>query len=917
VTTTAPDGSYTVSAYSYGRLVSITHHDSTGAQIGGTSYGYDAQGRRNTITDARNGTTTIGFNNADLVATNTTPNPGGASPEITTTTYNNMMRPVTVTQPDGTTVSSVYLLTGELGLQYGSRTYPVGYSYDYAGRMQTMTNWSCFSTLAGARVTTWNYDPYRGWLTSKAYADGQGPSYSYTPAGRLVSRTWARGVTTAYAYDSAGGLTNIVYSDSTPGVTNSYDCLGRLSSVACGEMTDTLTYNYANQLLSESFTGGPLDGLSVTNGYDQYLRRATLAALNQFSPLSTISYTYDNASRLSSVSDGNNNSATYSYLANSPLAGQILFQQGSTTRMTTTKTYDYLNRLTQISSAPSAGYTLPLAFNYNYNPANQRTKDTLADGSYWVYGYDSLGQVTNGCKYFADGTPVGGQQFDYTFDTIGNRTQTQSGGDQTGANLRVANYSANILNQITSRDVPAYVDVMGASILTNAVTVNGQTAYRKQEYFRQQLPANNSAAALWTNIIVSGGQSVTGNVYVAREPEVFRYDADGNLTNDGRWAYTWDAENRLIGMTVNTNVGPQYQITFAYDSKCRRIQKIVATNNGTIYVPQSTNNFLYDGWNLVTETKPDDSLIRSYVWGTDVSGSQKGASGVGGLLEVSYYGSYITNCFPASDGNGNVAALVNAANGTVAAIYEYGPFGEVIRATGTMAKVNPFRFSTKYQDDETDFLYYGFRYYNPCTGRWINRDPMEERGWLALYEMCRNNPLKYVDTDGRDIMDTIEDILKEIGVEWVKWLFANRETIVHVLNVDCPAGSKSQLVSDAKTTKSRKLDVTISVGLFSYSSGWGDVVYFTRKEKQYKCCACQSFFTSDTLKWQHQDDPPVDTEVDSPLNINIQLPSPDVSVNIHATDTTTTKRRTRDCTVEVDPLSTYETWERTQGGGLL
>ena len=38
--------------------------------------------------------------------------------------------------------------------------------------------------------------------------------------------------------------------------------------------------------------------------------------------------------------------------------------------------------------------------------------------------------------------------------------------------------------------------------------------------------------------------------------------------------------------------------------------------------------------------------------------------------------------------------------------FEYGPFGEVLRATGPLAKANPFRFSTKYQDDETDLLYY-------------------------------------------------------------------------------------------------------------------------------------------------------------------------------------------------------------------
>jgi len=393
-----------------------------------------------------------------------------------------------------------------------------------------------------------------------------------------------------------------------------------------------------------------------------------------------------------------------------------------------------LNRLTQISSAPSASYTLPLTFNYNYNPANQRTKDTLADGSYWVYGYDSLGQVTNACKFFSDGTPVAGQLFDYTFDTIGNRTQTLAGGDATGGGLRLANYSANNLNQITSRDVIGRVDILGASILTNVVTVNGQTAYRKQEYYRQQLAVNNSAGALWTNIIISGGQNVTGSVYVAQEPESFKYDADGNLTNDGRWAYTWDGENRLVAMTTNNLVGPPYHLTFSYDFQGRRIQKTAMTNGVTI----ASYNFLYDGWNLVAELNQSDLLARSYVWGTDLSGTSQGASGVGGLLEVTYHGSSVTNCFLAFDGNGNVAALINAADGTVAANYEYAAFGEPIRITGAMAKNNPFRFSTKYDDDESDLLYYGYRYYKPSTGTWPNRDPLNESG----FRLISNSPRK-------------------------------------------------------------------------------------------------------------------------------------------------------------------------------
>src|SRR5512147_2121259 len=79
-----------------------------------------------------------------------------------------------------------------------------------------------------------------------------------------------------------------------------------------------------------------------------------------------------------------------------------------------------------------------------------------------------------------------------------------------------------------------------------------------------------------------------------------------------------------------------------------------------------------------------------------------------------------------------------------------GPFGEVLRATGPMAKANAFRFSTKYQDDETDLLYYGYRYYTPSIGRWLSRDSIGERGAFNLYGFVQNNPLGYYDYLGRE-----------------------------------------------------------------------------------------------------------------------------------------------------------------------
>jgi hypothetical protein len=58
-----------------------------------------------------------------------------------------------------------------------------------------MTNWSGFTSGAGALVTTWNYDPYRGWLAAKTCDRAiAGPSYSYTAAGRLPTHVWARKV---------------------------------------------------------------------------------------------------------------------------------------------------------------------------------------------------------------------------------------------------------------------------------------------------------------------------------------------------------------------------------------------------------------------------------------------------------------------------------------------------------------------------------------------------------------------------------------------------------------------------------------------------------------------------------------------------------------------------------------------------
>jgi RHS repeat-associated protein len=327
-----------------------------------------------------------------------------------------------------------------------------------------------------------------------------------------------------------------------------------------------------------------------------------------------------------------------------------------------------------------------------------------------------------------------------------------------------ASYTANLLNQYTNREVPDFVNVIGTASNLATVTLWGDNGAfsptsRKGDYFRGELAVTNTANPVWltiTNLAVLNNGSnpdivtnAIGRTFVPQTPELFYYDADGNLTNDGRWIYTWDAENRLVQQESLTAAptGSKFKLEFAYDARGRRLQKLVSTNNGSSYVAQYTNRFAYDRWNLIATLNPQLAILNSFAWGLDLSGSQQGAGGVSGLLLVRSVELGVTN-YVAHDGNGNVAALVNVANGGVTAQYEYGPFGELLRVTGVSAKANPFRFSTKYQDDESDFLYYGYRSYNPDTGRWLSRDPIEERGGKNIYEFVANSPIRFYDKLG-------------------------------------------------------------------------------------------------------------------------------------------------------------------------
>ena len=153
--------------------------------------------------------------------------------------------------------------------------------------------------------------------------------------------------------------------------------VGRVTRVT-GSSTIARDYNDAGLLLAERYTSRPLSGLGLTNRYDQYLRRTNLTLNAQPSTLNH-AWSFDSAGRMSEAWEGTNK-ATYSYLANSPLVDHITFTNGSTTRMVSTRQFDFLNRLTNtVSTTNSVNF---VRHNYAYNTASQRTQNTREDGSF-------------------------------------------------------------------------------------------------------------------------------------------------------------------------------------------------------------------------------------------------------------------------------------------------------------------------------------------------------------------------------------------------------------------------------------------------------------------------------------------------------------------------------------------------------
>ena len=748
VTSIRPDGTKTVSSITKGGLERVDSYQNTGSTvIASTGSVRDPLGRQISTADSRTAATLYSAHTPAGQARTVT-QPGA---RITSFTFDVMGRRLTMDAPDsslssnvgGTTSTNItrtsYYPTGQIQAQWGAQTNAAFYLYDEQNRMVNLRTYRALAVgveplvgTTGFDLTTWNYDSNRGFLLSKRDASNLGANYTYTNAGRLRTRQWARGLWTRYEYHAASGVLTAIrhFGVGTPAGTVLTAASGNDAATPDSDFTFDL---HGRAATATTFTGVAPNRIEFTRNQSHYTANFTLDKEDIMvdpdgtGPIPALTRTLDRREDTLFRSTGwdlKNGAAiehanTYTY---KPTDGRLDTVTGSASTFTYGYTPNSANLIGNVAGPAhtvtntwlpdrdgldlkqnQVGTTNLSTYDYGVNAISQRESVATSGTAFGAssttgWGYDELGQVVS-----AD-HPTAAKDFGYSYDQMGSRQRSSRNtfdpATATGTNLAVYRSTT------TAGSSPGG---------------NGLNHYGRLELY---------------------GASAENNTY----------DADGNQLN-GRYATssqtpgtrTWDGENRLVTAVVNT--GYVSTSLYTYDAYHRRVAKRVS-----VYTYNTIGFTLYDGWNPIADydrSNGTTTLQSTYTWGKDVSGSLQGAGGVGGLLAVQRHapatspGTY----YPTYDGNGNISEYLTT-TGAIAAHYEYGPFGEALTTTGPQASLFSHRFSTKPQDAETGYYYYGYRLYDPLSGRWPNRDPIGLRGSKNLYGMVGNNVVNRVDRFG-------------------------------------------------------------------------------------------------------------------------------------------------------------------------
>ena len=212
-------------------------------------------------------------------------------------------------------------------------------------------------------------------------------------------------------------------------------------------------------------------------------------------------------------------------------------------------------------------------------------------------------------------------------------------------------------------------------------------------------------------------------------------------------ALAWTPRNELLKVTPVVRDGnTNDQESYRYDAGSQRILKVSVqkTGNSTLtqrvrYLPglelrsTTSGNAEKENLHVITPGQVGRVQLRVLHW-------TSGRPGVITGDQVRWsYDSLTGSSSLELDGGGNIISMEE--------YYPYGGTAVWTVRSAVEADYKTVRYSGK-ERDATGLYYYGYRYYQPWTGRWLSSDPAVAVDGLNLFRMVRNNPVIFVDPDG-------------------------------------------------------------------------------------------------------------------------------------------------------------------------
>lgn len=199
------------------------------------------------------------------------------------------------------------------------------------------------------------------------------------------------------------------------------------------------------------------------------------------------------------------------------------------------------------------------------------------------------------------------------------------------------------------------------------------------------------------------------------QPTTYSYDSRGNrvgaTTSGTTTALAYDQANRLTAYGTTA--------TYRYNGDGLRMSKSVSG---------ATSSFTWDQSAQLPLLLSDGGT--AYVYGP------------GGVPIEQVSGTTVTYLHQDQQGS---TRLLTDSSGNVAGTYTYDPFGNAVSHTGS--GTSALQYDGQFRDQESGLDYLRARLYDPMTGQFLTRDPVE-RGFGGGYRYAENSPLSLADPSG-------------------------------------------------------------------------------------------------------------------------------------------------------------------------